>query len=87
VIGMTLQIVVSLLGDPESYRRRKLRASLRRFRQSPLVSRQLWEQLRDYDRPDFHPDDRDTTELVERWRTELFGEYGTLNDRLARTAV
>jgi predicted metal-dependent hydrolase len=87
VIGMTLQIVVSLLGDPESYRRRKLRASLRRFRQSPLVSRQLWEQLRDYDRPDFHPDDRDTTELVERWRTELFGDYGTLNKRLVRTAV
>ena len=26
----------------------------------------LWHQLRDYNRPDFHPDDRDTTELVER---------------------
>ncbi len=87
VVGMTLQIVVSLLGDRATYLRGNLRRSWRRFRRSPLVSRQLWEQLRDYDRPDFHPDDRDTTELVERWRTELFGEYGTLNDRLARTAV
>ena len=86
VIGMTLQIVVSLLGDPATYRRGRLRASWRRFRQSPLVSRQLWDQLRDYDRPDFHPDDRDTTELVERWRTELFGADGTLNDRLLGAA-
>jgi hypothetical protein len=39
-------------------------------------------QLRDYNRPDFHPDDSDTNELVERWRKELFGEYGTLNDKL-----
>ena len=43
-------------------------------------------ELRDYDRPDFHPDDRDTTELVARWREELFGEHGRLNDRL-RTAA
>ena len=28
-------------------------------------SRELWEQLKDYNRPDFHPDDRDTTALVE----------------------
>jgi hypothetical protein len=36
----------------------------------------------DYNRPDFHPDDRDTTELVERWRTTRFGEEGSLADRL-----
>ena len=47
------------------------------------MRRELWRQLRDYNRPDFHPDDRDTSELVERWRTELFGEHGTLNDKLA----
>ena len=87
VVGMSLQIIVSLLGDRATYRRGNLVPSWRRFRRSPLLSRQLWEQLRDYDRPDFHPDDRDTTELVERWRTELFGSYGTLNDRLLGTAV
>ncbi len=47
----------------------------------------LWDQLRDYNRPDFHPDDRDTTELVEQWRAELFGEDGTLNDKLATKAT
>ena len=34
----------------------------------------FWAQLKDYDRPDFHPDDSDTTELVQTWRAELFGE-------------
>jgi uncharacterized protein len=87
VIGMSVQIVVSLLGDRATYRRGNLRSSWQRFRRSPLVSRQLWQQLRDYDRPDFHPDDRDTTELVERWRAELFGQYGTLNDKLVTNAV
>jgi hypothetical protein len=87
VIGMSVQIIVSLLGDRATYRRGTLVPSWRRFRRSPLLSRQLWEQLRDYDRPDFHPDDRDTTELVERWRTELFGQNGTLNDRLMANAV
>ena len=47
----------------------------------------LWHQLRDYNRPDFHPDDHDTTELVERWRAELFGVEGTLNDKLAPAAA
>jgi predicted metal-dependent hydrolase len=87
VVGMTVQIIASLLGDRITYRRGKLRSSWRRLRASPLLSRQLWEQLREYDRPDFHPDDRDTTELVERWRTELFGTDGSLNDRLLGEAV
>jgi predicted metal-dependent hydrolase len=47
------------------------------------MSRALWDQLRDYNRRDFHPDDRDTNALVENWQRELFGEYGTLNDKLA----
>src|SRR5436309_8173722 len=38
VTGMALQIVVSLLGDPATYRRGALRGSWRRFRRSPLVS-------------------------------------------------
>ena len=73
---------MSLLGDRATYRRGNLRRSWRRFRRSPIMRRELWDQLRDYNRPDFHPDDSDTTELVEHWRTELFGEHGTLNDKL-----
>jgi hypothetical protein len=51
------------------------------------MRRELWDRLRDYNRPDFHPDDRDTTELVERWRRELFGEHGTLNGKLTTPAA
>jgi len=87
VVGMALQVVVSLLGDRATYQRGVLRASWRRFRRSPIVSRELWHQLKDYDRPDFHPDDRDTEELVARWRADLFGDGGSLNDKLAGSAA
>ncbi|MCU1451539.1 MAG: hypothetical protein JWP02_3709 [Acidimicrobiales bacterium] len=87
VVGMTLQVIVALLADRATYRRGVLRRSLRRVRRSPLMRREVWDQLRDYDRPDFHPDDRDTTELVARWREELFGEHGTLNEKLVSPAA
>jgi uncharacterized protein len=87
VAGMALQVTVSLLFDRATYRRGNLLGSWRRFRQSPIMRRAVWDQLRDYNRPDFHPDDRDTTALVERWRAELFGEQGKLNDKLATSAT
>ena len=82
VFWIGLQMLVSLLRDPAARRRGVLRASWRRFRASPLMDPALRAQLRDYDRPDFHPDDRDTSALVTAWRAELFGEQGSLNDRL-----
>ena len=82
VLGMALQVVISMLGDPATYRPGRLRRSWRTFRRSPLVSREIWEQLKDYERADFHPDDHDTTELVARWREVLFGADGALNDKL-----
>ncbi|HEX4867729.1 MAG TPA: metal-dependent hydrolase [Acidimicrobiales bacterium] len=87
VAGMAIQMLVSLLGDRATYRRGNLRRSWRRFRRSPIMSKELWLQLKDYNRPDFHPDDRDTDALVERWRAELFGADGSLNDKLASTAA
>ncbi len=87
VAGMAVQVVLSLLGDPDTYRAGRLRRSWRTFRRSPLVRRELWDQLRDYNRPDFHPDDRDATELIERWRAELFGSHGTLNAKLSTAAT
>ena len=35
-----------------------------------------------YFRPGFHPNDRDTTSLLDRWRDELFGDAGELRDRV-----
>ncbi|MEL7208382.1 MAG: metal-dependent hydrolase, partial [Actinomycetota bacterium] len=83
--ALVLQTAVSLLGDRETYRRGVLRASLRRFRDSPLLGRMVKERLDDYDRPGFHPDDHDTDELLAEWREALFGETGRLNHRLVTT--
>ncbi|MEO6988590.1 MAG: metal-dependent hydrolase [Aquihabitans sp.] len=87
VVGLALQMMLSLLGDRETYRKGKLRKSWKHFRSTPLVSSDLWAQLKDYDRPDFHPNDRDTTALVVEWRERLFGENGTLNDLLVGSAA
>ncbi|HVM40249.1 MAG TPA: metal-dependent hydrolase [Acidimicrobiia bacterium] len=86
VVMTTVQVFFSLLGDRATYRPGNLRASWRRFKQSPLMSREVWLALKDYNRRDFHPDDRDTDALVEQWREVLFGEQGTLNDKLIRAA-
>ena len=51
------------------------------------MQREVWDQLREYNRPDFHPDNRDTTALVEQWRNELFAAQGSLNDKLATAAA
>jgi predicted metal-dependent hydrolase len=85
--GMTLQSIISLLADRDTYRGSKLKDSLRRLRTSPFLTKEVWRTLRDYNRPDFHPDDFDNTELTELWRQELFGDEGTLNSLLTKPAV
>jgi len=87
IVGVTFQVLLSLAGDRETYRRGNLRKSWKRFRSSPVMSRQVWRRLRDYNRPDFHPDDHDSTELIARWREELFGQSGYLNDKLAKSVA
>jgi predicted metal-dependent hydrolase len=84
VFTMTLQTLSTIATDPAAYRDGNLRRSFKRLKGSPWLSRATWERLKDYDRPDFHPDDHDTTELVPRWREELFGSDGTLVDKLSR---
>ena len=80
---MLIQLCVSLARDPATYERGRLRKSLRGLRESPLLRREVWRRLRDYNRPDFHPDQRDTTALIEHWRAALFGPDGPLRDKLA----
>ncbi|MFN8052318.1 MAG: metal-dependent hydrolase [Acidimicrobiales bacterium] len=82
-VAMFVQMVDSMLHDPAARDLRALRASWRRFKRSPLASREVWRQLRDYDRPDFHPDDQDTTALTTAWRETLFGDEGSLTGLLA----
>jgi uncharacterized protein len=80
---LTITVLLSLLSDRSTYRRGELRRSWRRFRDSAILDRKVWRQLGEYNRRAFHPDDIDTTPLVERWREELFGAEGSLVDQLA----
>ncbi|MDQ3294263.1 MAG: metal-dependent hydrolase [Actinomycetota bacterium] len=80
-----LNTIASLAMDRSARRDpRRLLRSLRNARTSPWLTRQVRAQIRDYNRPGFHPDDHDTTELERHWRNELFGEGGRLADRVAR---
>lgn len=81
--AVAVHLGLSLLGDRATFERGRFRASWRRFRRTPLMQKEMMEQLREYDRPGFHPDDRDTNALVAEWRDVLFGAEGSLNDKLA----
>ena len=87
VFGMGLAVVLSLLGDRSTYRKGNLRRSWRRLRPHRSPTRPSGPSSRTTTVPDFHPDDSDTTELVESWRARLFGEDGTLNDKLIGAAA
>lgn len=82
VVAVTVNVLLSLAVDKKTYQRGELRRSIRRAIESPLLSRQMWRALKEYERPGFHPDDRNTDALVEEWRARLFGDEGTLNDKL-----
>lgn len=79
---LAVQVVASMLRDRDTYRPRRLWASLQYARRSPLFSKSVWRALKEYDREGFHPDQHDTDAVVDEWRTRLFGEAGVLNDRL-----
>jgi hypothetical protein len=87
LFGLAFSTVISLSRDPAARDTRRLRRSLTRARRSPFLSREVVARLRDYNRRDFHPDDHDTTELLERWRHDLFGSEGALVDHLAPSGV
>jgi len=82
-----IQLMILLLGDRATFRRGNLRRSWRKFRSSALIQRSTWERLKDYERPDFHPNDWDNTALVEEWQNKLFGQDGELNKWLVGSAA
>ncbi|TDD64871.1 metal-dependent hydrolase [Actinomadura darangshiensis] len=73
---------ISLLADPATYLPGRLRRSLAALRHSPFLSREVIRRLRAYNKRGFHPDDFDSTALLDHWREELFGAEGTLNANL-----
>ncbi len=83
IIGIALQMLVSLAMDREARKPRVLFKSWKRAKRSPIFSREIWDQLKEYDEVGFHPNDRDTDDLVEQWTETLFGVDGSLSDKLA----
>jgi len=84
--SMAVQTVISMAGDRTTWTTGELRRSYERSKSSRFLRKEIWRRLRDYNRPDFHPNDHDTGELLERWRDALFGPEGRLNDHLAQPA-
>lgn len=82
VLEIVVQTALSLLRDRATYNPVTLFRSLWALRRSPFLTRQVLGKLRSYNKRGFHPDDWDADELIQRWRTELFGDQGTLVDHL-----
>jgi uncharacterized protein len=83
---MGINMTISLAKDPAARDLRRLGRSLWAARRSPFLTRQVRRRIRDYNKRGFHPDHHDATELLERWREELFGEQGELTAMLKRSS-
>ncbi|REE96210.1 metal-dependent hydrolase [Thermomonospora umbrina] len=73
---------LSVLTDRAAYNPVRLARSLARLPRSPFLEREVIRRLRAYNRPGFHPDDHDSSDLLARWQAELFGPEGSLTDQM-----
>ncbi|MGN6606656.1 MAG: metal-dependent hydrolase [Jatrophihabitans sp.] len=78
----TFYTLLSLAGDRAAYNPVRLVRSLAGLRHSPFLAKEVRERIKAYNRPGFHPDDIDSTALLERWTAELFGAEGRLADHV-----
>jgi predicted metal-dependent hydrolase len=75
---------ISLAKDRDARRHPvKLARSFARLPRSPFVSMRALRILAQYHRPGFHPNDRDTRQMIADWRQALFGTDGELTELLA----
>lgn len=84
LLGLVLAATVlsMLFTDRATYNPVRLARSVAALRHSPFIERDVIQHLRAYTKKGFHPDDIDATDLLERWRAELFGPEGKLADHL-----
>jgi hypothetical protein len=84
VLETGIWTAISILGD--DYARKhpgKVLKGMWKLRKSPFTKPGPVKQLFEYHRPGFHPNDRETAELIATWRENLFGSEGTLVELLA----
>lgn len=85
--GLALGLLVSLAKDPAAWNPANVRRSLRWVQANSSLSRESFRvDLRSWNRHGFHPDERDHTQLLERWRAEAFGP-GSIVERRSRRAL
>ena len=82
IFGIAGAAILSMFADRAALNPRRVWRSFGALRQSPWLNGKVLRDIRAYNRRGFHPDDRDATALVERWRAELFGSDGALVPRL-----
>ena len=78
-----VSMVSTVLTDRRARNPIRFLRSLANLRNSPFARKQIALRLLEYNRPRFHPDDRDTEQLVEEWRERLFGAQGSMNTSLS----
>ncbi|WP_018178360.1 metal-dependent hydrolase [Jongsikchunia kroppenstedtii] len=81
-LSTIIHTLLSMLGDRATYNPIRTAKSFAALRHSPFLQRSVIRRLRAYNRPGFHPDDFDNTEILETWTAELFGKQGQLADHL-----
>jgi predicted metal-dependent hydrolase len=84
IFETSVMAAISLAKDPEVRRHpMEFLRSMARLPRSPFLSMRAARMLAQYHRPGFHPDDRDTKQLIAEWRQALFGRDGRLTELLA----
>jgi len=84
IVETSVMALISIAMDPDARRHPvKLVRSLAHLPQSPFTSIQAVRILAQYHRRGFHPNDRDTKQLIADWRQTLFGPDGQLTTLLA----
>jgi predicted metal-dependent hydrolase len=81
IVETSIMAAVSIAMDRDALRHPfKLLRSFARLPKSPFMSMRAARILAEYHRPGFHPNDRDTKQLIADWREALFGRDGELTD-------
>jgi hypothetical protein len=84
ILETSVMAAISIAMDREAlHRPLKLARSLAGMTRSPFLSLRAVRMLAQYHRRGFHPNDRDTKQLIAEWRQTLFGSNGELTDLLA----
>jgi predicted metal-dependent hydrolase len=84
IVETSIMAIISIATDRDARRQPvKLLRSLGRLPTSPFMTFRAVRILAEYHRPGFHPNDRDTKQLIADWRQALFGRDGQLTELLA----